>query len=684
MIEFPPQDGVRLIKNVIVPMADGVRLALDMHVPCESEDDDWRDTPRPLVMEYIPYRKDDAEPYSGYLNYFAQHGIIGARLDCRGTGSSEGINTDEYTPREQQDGVEAIEWLAGQSWCTGKVGMIGASYGGFTSVQVAAHKPPHLATIIPIYFTDDRYTDDCHYRGGALRCYYDIGAYGASMIGMNAMPPYPEYSGADWAAVWEEHLDNNTPYLLEWLSHQCDGDYWRPGSIRGRYDQIECPVFMIGGWRDGYPNPPLRTFANLEVPKRLLMGPWNHTRPEDAIPGPRIDYLAEVVRWCDHWLKGEDNSVMDEPPVQVYMQTFDPPRADRTLTSGYWRAEQELPSSTASSGDEVHYLAADGRLTSESSPAADDGFDEYEYCPTVGTSGGLWSGGVPFGLPTDQRADEVDSLTYTTDPLTEPLEILGWTRATLHVSSSVPVMTYVARLSDVAPDGTSALVCTGVLNGTRRNSLREPEEMEPGEVYELEFDLDASGWRFAPGHRIRLAVCSADFPNLWPTPYSGTNRLYHGAAHPSRVSLPMVAVRSAEAGGELPEDEIAFGEGEDASVYELSPDEPVWQIVRDVLGNRTGLQTVTRNTGKVSDNMEITNERVLKIWASEDRPADVSASGKHLRRIVRDDGTYVVDSSCILRSTETAFHVTIDLHITIDNLPHYQRRWVQSFERQLL
>ena len=225
MIEYPVNDGVRFIKNVTVPMADGVQLAMDLHVPCADDSTDWRDTPQPLLLEYIPYRKDDLQPYSGYHDYFARHGIIGARLDCRGTGSSDGINTDEYTPREQQDGVEAIEWIASQPWCSGKVGMIGSSYGGFTSVQVAAHRPPHLATIIPIYFTDDRYTDDCHYRGGALRCYYDIGSYGASMIGMNAMPPYPEYSGADWAQVWEEHLDNNTPYLLEWLSHPCDDDY---------------------------------------------------------------------------------------------------------------------------------------------------------------------------------------------------------------------------------------------------------------------------------------------------------------------------------------------------------------------------------------------------------------------------------------------------------------------------
>ncbi len=181
MTTYPAEDGVIFVKNVMIPMSDGTHLAMDLHVP---ECDDWANTPQPLLLEYIPYRKDDSAPYTPYQNDLAKHGFVGARLDCRGTGSSEGVNTDEYSEQEPLDAVEAIEWIATQSW-SGKIGMIGSSYGGFTSVQVAAHKPPNLTTIIPIYFTDDRYTDDCHYRGGAWRCYYDIGAYGISMVGMN-------------------------------------------------------------------------------------------------------------------------------------------------------------------------------------------------------------------------------------------------------------------------------------------------------------------------------------------------------------------------------------------------------------------------------------------------------------------------------------------------------------------
>ena len=671
MIVFPPRDGVRFVKNITFTASDGVQLAIDMHVP---DDGDWQEKPRPLLLEYIPYRKDDSAPYSGQHHYFAQNGIIGARLDCRGTGSSRGATGDEYSEREQQDGAEAVEWLARQAFSNGKIGMTGGSYGGFTSVQVATLAPKGLATIIPVYFTDDRYTDDCHYRGGAWRCYYDIGAYGASMIGMNAMPPYSEYSGEDWAEIWEQHLEENTPYIIEWLSHPTDGPYWRPGSIRGRYEQIKCPVFMVGGWRDGYPNPPLRTFAALEVPKRLLMGPWNHARPNVAVPGPRIDWLREVVRWCDHWLKGEDNGVMDEPAVQIYMQTYDEPLPTRTETSGYWRVEADLE--PVGCEKRSYELCAEGLLASETTPRGEEGYDEYEYRPTVGICGGLWSGGVPFGLPTDQRPDEVHSLTYSTEPLVQDLEICGWPQVELYASSTAPVMAFVVRLCDVAPDGTSALVCSGVLNGTRRASLDHPQALESGAVYALRIDLDATAWRFRKGHRIRLAVASADFPNLWPTPYRGTNRIYRRPTEWSRLFLPVWPLRAGT-------DEIAFAPGSAVDPYALGPQEPVWQLIDDVMGQRKGLKTQTRDMFQ-TDVAEVESERLLEIWASAADPADVSAVGKHFRRIARRDGETRVDAVCSLRSTETAFHLTIQLSVKINELPHFQRHWTRTFRRELL
>lgn len=672
MRAFAPQEGVRFIKNVMIPTSDGIHLAMDLHVP---DNDQWQNTPHPIIVEYIPYRKDDAPPYSGYHNTFAKHGFIGARIDCRGTGSSQGTTQDEYTPREQQDGAEAIDWIGQQPWSNGKVAMFGASYGGFTAVQVAALQPKHLATIIPMYFTDDRYTDECHYRGGSMRCYYDIGSYGASMIGMNAMPPYPEYMGNNWADIWTTHLNGNEPYLLQWLAHQTDSDYWQAGSIRNRYDHIQCPVFMIGGWRDGYANSNLRTFQHLKVPKKVLIGPWNHSRPDTAIPGPRIAYLPEVIRWCEHWLKGENNGVTDEAPITLYMQTYDNPLPNRTHTSGYWRTENQFP--VHDHTERRLYLCENATLNAHT-PNYDHEKDTYTYHPTGGLSGGLWSAGVPFGLPTDQRPDEIHACTYTTEKLDVPLEIIGQPHIDLHVSSTAKVMAFVVKLSDIAPDGTSALVCSGTLNATRRASLTDPKPLTPNEVYKLSIDLDATAWRFQPGHRIRIAISSADFPNQWPTPYIGTNAIYRGRTYPSRLTLPIAPTKDMK-------NEVAF-EPSSAPVkpYHISQNEPVWEITQNVMQNRTGIKIHTRSTTQTNDTTEITNDRHLTLSASNTNPADVSGTGRHYRKVTRTSGETEIDSAYTIQSTTTDFHTTINLNITINGLTHFQKQWTNTFPRELL
>ena len=190
-------EGVRLVRDVMIPMRDGVRLAADLYVPDDGDGRaDLPDEPLPVVMDYIPYRKDEVDP-TGLRHYLElpRHGYILARVDIRGTGGSEGHAVDEYVAQEQVDGYDAIEWIAAQPWCDGHVNMMGISYGGFTALQVATLQPPHLTSIIPVDFTDDRYTDDCHYRGGLLRMYYDIGWYGTRMIAWNAMPTGPDLRG---------------------------------------------------------------------------------------------------------------------------------------------------------------------------------------------------------------------------------------------------------------------------------------------------------------------------------------------------------------------------------------------------------------------------------------------------------------------------------------------------------
>ncbi len=675
-----PGPGVKLVKNVMIPMPDGIRLAADLYLPDDGSEALSVERALPVVIDYLPYRKDEVNPAAARLYLeLPRRGYIAARVDIRGTGGSEGVNTDEYTHQEQMDGAETVEWVAAQPWCDGHVNVMGISYGGFTALQIAALAPPHLTSVIPVDFTDDRYTDDCHYRGGLLRMYYDSGWYGTRMIAWGAMPPDPVWAADDWAAVWERHIADNEPYLLKWLEHQTDGPYWRNGSV-GDGRTIRCPVFLIGGWRDGYPNPPLRLFANLDVPKKVLIGPWNHAYPDAAIPGPRIDHLDEVVRWLDHWCKSIQNGVMDEPPIVVYLQRSEPPVVDRLDSKGEWRAETAWPIPGAI--ERTWELAAGGRLEPAGAggagrDAAAAGFDDLAYDPTVGLTAGLWSGGIQFGLPGDQRPDEALSLVYTSAPLETELAILGWPRATLTVDSTAPVIGFAASLCDVAPDGRSHLVAKGMLNVTRRKSLLEPEPLEPGAVVELGIEIDCTGWIFAAGHRIRLDVANADFPNVWPTPVPATSRVHRGPGL-SQLTLPVVPPQGSAAAPEFRVSPVAVAR------HASAVRQPIWQVARDVLTGRTTTHVQVDQAFRVDDDLVIERQFASICSVDPARPADAVAHGWHVNRTIRSNQTIEGRADTVIQSTATHFHVTIDLALTVNGAPHATRRWVSSIARRLL
>jgi len=662
---------IAFVKNVLIPLRDGVHLAADLHMPTGGG-------PFPLILEYLPYRKDDQSPFGGYHHYFAQRGYIGCRVDIRGTGASEGISTDEYVPQEQEDGYDVVEWLATQPWCDGQIAMFGFSYGGFVCYQVAMRQPPHLKAIIPCYATDDRYTDDCHYRGGLFGHYYDVAAYGTMMVAMNALPPYLEYSGSDWARIWEQRLEHNTPYLLRWIEQQTDGPYWRPGSLRGQYDKVLCPTFIVEGWHDGYANPQLRTYAHLKdrVPTRLLMGPWNHTPPDAAVPGPCIDYLHEIVRWLDHHVRGHDTGVEDEPPVRVYMQRYDAPDPARRHASGEWRAEGDWPPEGLE--ERVFSLSDSGQLIAGEAPDEDGAYDEYAYHPAVGITGGLWSAGVPFGLPADQRPDEAYSLVYTSAPLTEDVAILGWPRAILHASSTAEVMAFRATLCDVAPDGTSALVARGILNATRRESLTDPTPIVPSQIYELDIQIDCTGWIFEPAHRIRLDIASADYPNLWPTPLPGVNRIHRGRGRRSQLILPVVPLHSRlTVPTFVPSTAVQHAYGARAET-------PPWRVTWDVLGNRVGVTMDTYRRRQVTPGLEMEDASEMRSYVSLRNPADVGITGRYSMRRITPDADIGVTARVQTRSTGDTFHLIVDLNVTLDNVGHFTRRWLTSVPRRLL
>ncbi len=577
-----------LIKSEIVhvPMRDGVRLSVHVHRP------DAEGT-FPAILSYTPYRKSPLGPPPPIV----QHGYATVSFDIRGTGNSEGWNDSIYSAAERQDGYDMIEWAAAQPWCNGNVGMWGISFGAVVSLQMAMAAPPHLKAIIARSGTDDPYTEWTN-PGGSPRPYmYEN--YSTTMTARNFSPPDPGEVGERWEEMWVERLEKNVPWGIPFIQNLVDGPFWRERSLRDNHDRVQCAVFVVGGWADWYHTPLLRTFANLNVPKRALIGPWGHLFPDGGIPSPRIDWLREALKWFDYWLKGIDTGVMREPPVTLFVREYSKPATIIMEDKGKFRCENEWPIARAQ--DTSMYFGEGGRLLrqppmlgislrstcgeggqNECEQSAPPPQDTLEYDARVGGCAGMHGGGpssINWFMPLDQRLDEVQSLTYTTEPLEEDVEVTGLPRAILHFSSTANIMLFVVKLCDVAPDGTSALVTKGYLNVAHRESHSNPSYIEPGKVYEIKVELLACAYRFRKGHRIRIDIANADFLNVWPTPELCTNTIYRSAEQPSRVVLPIVPPRTSE----LPEPDLALSPNPPARRENLAP--PKFSVSRDIIND---------------------------------------------------------------------------------------------------
>ena len=331
---------VRQLEYVWIPMRDGARLAARVWLPVDAEAD-----PVPAILEAVPYRLSDGMATRDVLihPYWAARGYACVRVDLRGSGESDGFLEDEYHPQEQEDLLEVIAWLAAQPWCSGGVGMTGISWGGFNSLQLAARRPPALKAIITLMSTDDRYADDVHYKGGCVLA-TDLLHWSTCMLHWQCQPPHEAAVGERWRELWERRLEANRPWIHTWLAHQRRDAYWRHGSVCEDYAAIEVPVYAIGGWTDGYTNSVLRLLEGLPGPRKGLIGPWPHAFPHYVTPGPAIGFLQEALRWWDHWLKGVDTGVMDEPMLRVWMQESVPPAPWMDEVPGRWVAEDAWPS----------------------------------------------------------------------------------------------------------------------------------------------------------------------------------------------------------------------------------------------------------------------------------------------------------------------------------------------------
>jgi putative CocE/NonD family hydrolase len=524
--DFP--HTIREIENTWVYLADGTRLAARIWLPEDAERN-----PVPAILEYIPYRKNDSTSFRDARQhpYIAGHGYAAVRVDIRGSGDSDGFLMDEYLPQEQADALEVLAWIAAQPWCSGNIGMIGISWGGFNSLQVAAYRPPELKAIITLCSTDDRYADDVHYMGGCLLANDQL-TWASSMFVRNALPPDPRFVGERWREMWRQRMEKTPPYIHAWLTHQRRNDFWKQGSVCENYADITCPVYAVGGWADAYTNAVFRLLDGLPGPRKGLIGPWAHMYPEMGIPGPAIGFLRESLRWWDYWLKGIETGIMDEPMLRVWMPESIGPDPNCPYSPGRWVAEPSWPSPRIR--EHTYFL---GENTLAETLEAEMKLD-YRGLQHAGIDGGIWCAhGLAADLPPDQRAEDGRALTFTSAPLQETLEILGFPEVTLTLAVDQPNALVAVRLCDVSPTGSSTLVSRGLLNLTHRDSHEQPTPLEPGKQYMVTVRLKGVAYSLPAGHRWRVAVTSTYWPWAWPSPEPVLLRLFGGEG--AKLNLPV-------------------------------------------------------------------------------------------------------------------------------------------------
>ncbi|WP_027163916.1 CocE/NonD family hydrolase [Mesorhizobium sp. WSM1293] len=575
--DFPRK--IREIENLWIPMPDGVKLAARVWLPEDAESD-----PVPAILEYLPYRKRDGTVERDALThpYFAGHGYAGVRVDMRGSGDSEGLCKGEYLKQEQDDCLVVIEWLARQSWCSGSVGMIGISWGGFNGLQVAARRPPALKAVVSLCSTDDRYNDDVHYLGGAMMC--DNLMWGTTAWAIAMTPPDPLIVGDRWRDLWKQRLNGNGIWMQDWFEHQRRDDFYKHGSICEEYSDVEIPVYAVGGWADGYPNPIFRMLEKLSGPRKGLIGPWGHKYPHFAMPGPRIGFLQECLRWWDQYLKGINTGIADEPMLRAWIQDPARPAAIYDERPGRWVAEPAWPGPGI--GEKVLNLAP--HVLSEA--RGEDTILEISSPQTAGLSSGAWCGyGVMPTLPVDQRTEEGNALIFETAPLTEAVEILGFPEFEVKLSSDKPVALLSATLSEVFPEGAASRISYGILNLSHRNDDLDIVPMVPGRAETVRIKLRCCGQRFEAGERIRLALATSHWPIVFPTAeqatlsiHCGDSRLILPVRAPQKLDDTLGAFLTPESAAPMEQEVLTKGDGFQRSVStDQVTGETVYQVVND-------------------------------------------------------------------------------------------------------
>ncbi len=637
-------DKIRIVELAWIPMKDGRRLAARLFLPNDSDRN-----PVPAILEYIPYRRRDgtrARDDETHV-WFAGNGYACARVDIAGSGDSDGLLRDEYLKLELDDCLGIIAWLAAQPWCSGAVGMIGISWGGFNGLQVAALAPPTLKAVVSLSSTVDRYADDVHFMGGCVLA--DNMDWGGAFFSVAGHCPDPEMVGADWKERWLARLEVLQPFPAIWLKHQRRDAFWKHGSVCENYAAIQCPVLSVSGWADGYTAAVFRLAENLKAPCKGIVGPWGHLYPHRGVPGPAIGFMQECKRWWDRWLKGEKNGIEHEPILRLWLQDGVPPRAHYDERPGKWIAIDSWPS--AAIKPQTWYLNQGGL----SRRAAAKAELAIRSPLATGLAGGEWCayglGKVAPEMPLDQRQDDAGSLVFDSEILDQPLAMVGRPIAKLKLQSDKAQAQVIVRISDVLPDGAATRVSYGVLNLSHRDSHEHPKPLKPGLRVRVRVDLTEAAHVFAKGHRIRFSISTSYWPMVLPAPELATLGVLAGK---SRIELPILPHRAirryrgfAPVEKATPMKRTIFEEGAEMRMvtYNVGSDRTIVRNSRD--DGRSRIDDI----GTI-----IRYDKVKEFSITGDDPTSAKSLVTTSARFTRDQWDARLDTSILMTCDKRYFH----------------------------
>ena len=660
---------VREIANTFIALADGTRLAARIWMPADAAKN-----PVPVILEYLPYRKRDGTHVRDALThpYFAGHGYACVRVDMRGSGDSDGLMHDEYTQQELDDAVEVIAWLVCQPWSTGRVGMMGISWGGFNALQVAALRPAGLQAIVTLCSTDDRYTDDIHYKGGCL-LNENLG-WSATMFAYSSRPPDPALVGERWRAMWLERLQAEPLLAIAWLEHPRRDAYWKHGSVCEDIGAIDAAVLAVGGWNDAYTNAVPRLVGTVQAPVKGIIGPWAHKYPHFAVPEPRIGFLQEALRWWDRWLKDAATGVEKDPAFRTYIMDLGRPGASVSHIPGRWVSDQTWP---ADQHDwQRLYLNRDGLDKTRGvlarraiSSAQTVGADSGEYCI-------IWMGAE---FPGDQRRDDALSLSFDSAALTKDTDLVGAAVVQLTFSADRPVAHVAVRLNAVWPDGAASRLSYAVLNLCHRDGHEHPQPLEPGRVYTVRIQLDDVAVRIPKGHQLRVSLSTSYWPLIWPAPEPVTLTVHQGA---SFVELPVRRSRRSEVAP-------AFAPAEAAAPVKLIEVDKAFNLRELTIDQRTGEHRL-----RIVDDFGRSTiaEHGMSTWSCGREsysilPGDPLSARQECHwseERSRGDWKLRTETYSAMTATKTHWHVTGRLEAYEGERKILTREWDQRIKRRLV